>query len=191
MYLSDTDIKKAIKEGGIVIRDFQERNLQPASYDISLGNKFVFTVDYSTGFVDPVKKIFPKTEEVVIKKGETFVLHPGINVLGTSLEFFGSDRYLIQLNGKSSLARVGLMVHNTAGLINPGHFLHITFELSNVNNIPIVLHPSMPIAQLTFSELTSPPRTSYQQVGRYNKENWNHYISAKERNVAKSSKKKK
>lgn len=189
MYLSDSDIHKAIQRGDIVIRDFQAKNLQPASYDISLGNKFVFTVDYSTGFVDPVKKIFPKTEEVIIKDGETFVLHPGINVLGASLEFFGSKRYLIQLNGKSSLARVGLMVHNTAGLINPGHFLNITFELSNVNNIPIVLHPGMPIAQLTFSELSSPPRTSYEQVGRYNKENWNHYAPPKKRRLASRRKK--
>jgi len=89
MFLSDVDIKKAIKSGDIVLKDFQEKNLQPASYDITLGNKFVFTIDYSTGFVDPVRKIFPKTEEVIIKDGETFVLHPGINVLGASVEFIG------------------------------------------------------------------------------------------------------
>ena len=186
MFLSDVDIKKAIKSGDIVLKDFQEKNLQPASYDITLGNKFVFTIDYSTGFVDPVRKIFPKTEEVIIKDGETFVLHPGINVLGSSVEFIGSDRYLIQLSGKSSLARIGLMVHNTAGLINPGHFLNIAFELSNVNNIPIVLHPKMPVAQLTFLELSSPPSTSYK--GRYAKENWNHYAPEKS---AKNKKKKK
>lgn len=185
MILSDKDIRKALKNGDVILKGFQERHLQPASYDITLGNKFVFTVDYSIGFVDPVRKIFPKTEEVVIKDKETFVLHPGINVLATSTEFVGSRKYLVQLNGKSSLARLGLMVHNTAGLINPGHFLNITFELSNVNNVPIILHPHMPIAQLTFFELSSPPQDQYK--GRYEKQNWDHY--APERKSIKKKKK--
>jgi len=187
MILSDRDIKIAIKNGDIILKDFQDKNLQPASYDITLGNKFIFTIDYSIGFVDPVRKIFPKTEEVVVKDKETFVLHPGINVLGASTEFVGSRKYLIQLNGKSSLARLGLMVHNTAGLINPGHFLNITFELSNVNNVPIILHPHMPIAQLTFLELSSPPEDQYD--GRYAKENWNHYASEKRKRAVVKKKK--
>ena len=188
MFLSDVDIIKAVKNGDITIRDFSKHRLQPASYDITLGNKFVLTVGHSTGFVDPVNNIFPETEEVIVRKGGTFVLHPGINVLGASVEFFGSDKYLIHLSGKSSLARIGLMVHNTAGIVNPGHFLNITFELSNVNNIPTILHPGMAIAQITFSHLSSPPSSSYRQTGRYDNKNWNHFVSEKKRKV--TSKKK-
>ncbi len=181
MFLSDTDIKKAVKNGEIVIKPFNEKQLQPASYDITLGNKFVFPVDYNVSFIDPVKKIFPETREITIKENGIFVLHPGINVLGYSTEFFGSDDFLIQLGGKSSLARIGLLVHNTAGIINPGHFLNVTFELSNAGHIPIVLRPNMPIAQITFSKLTSPPSVNYKKVGRYAGKNDKHFAPPKKR----------
>ncbi len=181
MFLSDRDIKKGVKNGEIIIKPFKEERLQPASYDISLGNIFVFPVDYEVSFIDPVKKIFPKTREIVIKDGETFVLHPGINVLGYSDEFFGSEHYLIQLGGKSSLARIGLIVHNTAGIINPGHFLNVTFELSNTGHIPVVLHPKMPIGQITFSKLSSPPELAYKRVGRYAGKNDKHFTPPKKR----------
>src|SRR3989344_3072223 len=125
MFLSDNDIVKAVKKGEIILEPFSESQLQPVSYDIKLGNKFIDNDESSTHFVDPARKIFAKTHEKEVADGEEFVLHPGISVLGTSKEFFGSDIYLIQIGGKSSLARVGLMVHNTAGIINPGHFLHV------------------------------------------------------------------
>ncbi|MBS9784431.1 dCTP deaminase [Candidatus Gracilibacteria bacterium] len=167
MFLSDIDIKKAIEADEIRITDFSESRLQQASYDIRLGNKFLVTEDHNTPIIDPINKILPKYKEVVLQKGETFTLHPGTTVLGTSLETFGSEKYLIQLSGKSSLARLGLIVHNTAGLINPGHYLNITFELANMNHIPIILHPDMEIAQLLFSTLSSLPSKSYAQTGRY------------------------
>src|SRR3984957_11829463 len=132
MFLSDVDIKKALKNGDIVLTPFSANRLQPASYDIRLGNKLIVNDESATHIIDPVKKIYAKTREVEIKDGEEFVLHPGMLVLGTSKEYFGSDEYLVQVGGKSSLARVGLMIHNTAGLINPGHFLHIPFELCNL-----------------------------------------------------------
>lgn len=176
MYLSDADIIKAVKQGTITLSDFDEQRLQPASYDILLGNKFIITESYFTQVIDPINHIFPATRELVLENHECFVLHPGVSVLGTSKDYFGSDHYLIHLSGKSSLARIGLIVHNTAGLINPGHFLHITFELCNLNTVPIILRPQMPIAQLTFSELSSPTRKTYQQTGRYHQENWVGYI---------------
>lgn len=179
MFLSDTDIKKAIKNGEIVIRPFQEKRLQPVSYDILLGNKFVVNDENNTQFVDPVKKVFAKTREINVKNGKEFVLHPGVSVLGASKEFFGSNHYLVQVGGKSSLARVGLMIHNTAGIINPGHFLNITFEITNQNNIPIILRPGMEIAQITFSMISSPPSQSYKTTGRFAKDNWKHFASAK------------
>jgi len=172
MFLSDTDILIAVKAGDITLRPFDDKRLQPASYDILLGNKFIINEENVTPFVDPSKKIYAKTREITVKDGAEFILHPGVSVLGTSKEFFGSDQYLIQVGGKSSLARVGLMIHNTAGLINPGHFLHITFELCNLNNVPIILRPGMEIAQLTFSKLSSPTRQNYKQLGRFAKDNW-------------------
>ena len=177
MFLSDVDIKKAIHRGQITLEPFSPSQLQPVSYDIRLANKFVVNDESTTHIVDPVKKIYAKTREISVKDGDEFVLHPGISVLGSSKEYFGSDHYLIQVGGKSSLARVGLMVHNTAGIINPGHFLHITFEITNQNNVPIVLRPGMEIAQITFSMLSSPPEQNYQKNGRFAKDNWKHFTS--------------
>ena len=186
MFLSDVDIRKEIRTGRITLKPFDEARLQPVSYDISLGNKFILNEESETRIIDPAKKIFAKTREVNVKDGEEFVLHPGVSVLGVSKEFFGSDHFLIQIGGKSSLARVGLMIHNTAGIINPGHFLSVTLELSNQNNVPIVIRPGMPIAQIMFSMLSSPPAQSYKEVGRFAKDNWNH--QANER-TSKSAKK--
>lgn len=181
MYLSDKDIKSAIASGTIRVDDFTEERLQPTSYDILLGNKFVVTDSEASTVIDPVKKIFAKTREVIIPDDGEFVLHPGVSVLGTSWDFFGSDTHLIHLSGKSSLARLGLLVHNTAGIINPGHFLNITLELCNLNSVPIVLRPKMPIAQLLFSNISSPSELNYRQTGRYAENNWEHYKEEKER----------
>ena len=179
MFLSDVDIGTAVKKGEIILKPFDPKRLQPASYDILLGNKFIENDASSTHFVDPVRKIYAKTIEKTVKDGEEFVLHPGVSVLGLSKEFFGTDHYLIQVGGKSSLARIGLMIHNTAGIINPGHFLHITFEITNQSNIPIILRPGMEIAQITFSKISSPPSRSYQKTGRFAKDNWKHFVPAK------------
>ena len=179
MFLSDADILKAVRKGDIVIKPFDQKRLQPVSYDIRLGNKFVVNDESVTHVIDPVKKIYANTREIRGKDGKEFELNPGASVLGTSKEFFGSDFYLIQVGGKSSLARVGLMIHNTAGIINPGHFLNITFEITNQNNIPIILRPGMEIAQITFSMLSSLPKQTYKKNGRYAKNNWKHFLPPK------------
>lgn len=179
MILSDVDIKKAIKNKQIIMKPFDVKRLQPASYDILLGNLFLVNDAHSSAFIDPVKKVFPKTREVKLKNDEVFVLHPGVSILGYSKDFFGSNNFLIEVNGKSSLARIGLLVHNSAALINPGHFLNVALELCNLNNVPIVLHPGMPIAQLTFAHLSSPPSQNYVNTGRYSKNNLKGYVPAK------------
>lgn len=179
MFLSDIDIKKAVKDEEITLKPFDPKRLQPASYDILLGNKFIENDASSTHFVDPSRKIYAKTIEKTIKDGEEYILHPGVSVLGLSKEFFGTDHFLIQVGGKSSLARIGLMIHNTAGIINPGHFLNITFEITNQSNIPIILRPGMEIAQITFSKLSSPPSQNYAKTGRFAKDNWKHFIPKK------------
>ena len=119
MYLSDRDIRTSLENGDISISDFDQSRLQPASYDIRLGDKFLIVKDYSVTNIDPVNKVLPEYEEIVVSREDGFILRPGITVLGTSIEKFGSEKYLIQLSGKSSLARLGLIVHNTSGLINP------------------------------------------------------------------------
>jgi dCTP deaminase len=185
MMLSDVDIKKEVKAGRITLKPFDESRLQPASYDILLGSTFFVTDAHSSSFIDPVKKIYPKMQEIKLKDTDIFVLHPGVSILGYSKDFFGSDDYLIEVNGKSSLARIGLLVHNSAALINPGHFLNVALELCNLNNVPIILHPNMPIAQLTFSQLSSPPRQNYKEVGRYSRDNIKGIIPAKTKSAKK------
>ena len=180
MYLADREIKKALEKGDIVIQGFEEERLQPASYDILLGNKFLVSNTEATMAIDPVKKIFPETKELIIPDSGLFVLHPGVSILGTSVDYFGSDKYLIHLSGKSSLARLGLIIHNTAGIINPGHFLNITFELCNLNQIPIILRPQMRIGQILFSELSSRPSKDYKTTGRYHNRDWQHFVDPKE-----------
>lgn len=184
MFLSDRDILTAVKKGEIVISDFDESRLQPASYDVLLGNKFVITEPNTTAFIDPVKKVFPKTREVEIADDETFILHPGVSVLGYSQDYFGSDKYFVEINGKSSLARIGLLVHNSASLINPGNYLNVALELCNLNTVPIILRPKMAIGQLTFSTLSSPVKTLYK--GRYKANNLVGYLPPlKEKRIAK------
>lgn len=178
MYLSDRDIRAWVESGDIRITEFDPKRLQPASYDIRLGDKFLIVKDHSVAYIDPVNKILPSYEEIVVTPEDGFILRPGVTVLGMSVEEFGSDIYLTHLSGKSSLARLWLVVHNTAWLINPGHFLHITFELANMSSIPIILRPGMEIAQILFSELTSPIERNYQETGRYKdgRDNFTSYV---------------
>lgn len=179
MFLSDTDIHAAVKEGRITLEPFDAKRLQPATYDIRLGNTFIVNDPHTTTAIDPVKKIFPKTQTIEVKDGGKFVLHPGVSILGYSKERFGSDEFLIEVNGKSSLARIGLIVHNSASIVNPGHYLNIALELCNLNNVPIILRPGMEIAQLTFSTLSSQTKRNYKETGRYLKNNFASYVPPK------------
>lgn len=179
MFLSDKDIKQGVDNGLITLDPFNEKQLQPASYDIRLGNIFVINDSHTTTVIDIERGILPKTQNVEVADGEEFVLHPGVSILGYSKEKFGSDEFLIEVNGKSSLARIGLIVHNSASIVNPGHFLNIALELCNLNNVPIILRPNMLIAQLTFSTLSSHTKRSYKKVGRYHLNNIAGYVPPK------------
>jgi dCTP deaminase len=190
MYLSDHDILQAVKDGILTIRDFDAKRLSPASYDVILDNDFITTDVYHTLVIDPEKKLYPKIKEHHVEDGEAFYLYPGETVLGKVRDFVGSNELLIQLSGKSSLARIGLVIHNTAGIINPGHFLNITLELSNINRMPIILRPGMQIAQLVFSRLTSSVEHDYKKVGRFSKNNWENFKAPK-KHVTKKIKKQK
>jgi dCTP deaminase len=180
MFLSDVDIKKGVESGAIIIEPFDDKKLQLASYDVTLGNEFEIVDRHQLVASDPANKIYPKTRKIFIEDGEEFVLHPGENVLGKQKEFIGVDlEHLILLSGKSSLARIGLVVHNTAMLFNPGHQFYPTFELVNSSNIPIILRPGMEIAQLIFGRLSSPASKSYQDIGRFDADNSNHFAAKK------------
>jgi len=185
MFLSDVDIRKGVESGALTIEPFEESKLQLASYDVTLGNEFEVIDRFSTIAIDPVNKKYPSTRTITIKDGEEFVLHPGETVLGKQREFIGVDlSHLILLSGKSSLARAGLVVHNTAMLFNPGHKFYPTFELLNTNNVPIILRPGMEVAQLLFARLTSECSKSYlgdEGVGRFTSENSNHFTEAKKK----------
>lgn len=177
MFLSDKDIKKGVEDGAIVIRPFDAKRVQPASYDVTLGNEFQVTNRHMTASIDPANHVFPETRTVKVKDGEPFILHPGESVLGKQKEFIGVDEnHLILLSGKSSLARAGLVVHNTAMLFNPGHYFYPTFELVNTNNVPIILRPGMEIAQLLFAKLSSTSRQTYKKTGRYDAKNSKHFV---------------
>ncbi|MAZ29891.1 dCTP deaminase [bacterium] len=191
MFLADIDIHAEVKNGHIVLEPFDTKRLQPATYDIRLGNTFIVNDSHSTKAIDPAKGIYPNTQTVEVKDGEEFVLHPGVSILGYSKERFGSDKYLIEVNGKSSLARIGLIVHNSASIVNPGHYLNIALELCNLNNVPIVLRPGMEIAQLTFSPLSNTTKRSYKQTGRYHQNNFVGYVPPKSGPLARKKKTKK
>ncbi len=192
MFLSDIDIQKGIAEGWITIKPFDPKRLQPVSYDVTLGNEFEVTNRHATPAIDPANKIYPQTRTVHVEDGGEFLLHPGESVLGKQKEFIGVDHeHLILLSGKSSLARAGLVVHNTAMLFNPGHYFYPTFELVNTNNVPIILRPGMEIAQLLFARLTSPTSKSYKDTGRYDSKNSHHFVPPRaELDKAKKAKKK-
>jgi dCTP deaminase len=180
MFLSDVDIKKGITDGSLTIEPFNESQLQLASYDVTLGNEFEVVNRHNIGASDPANKIYPTTKKVTVPDGEEFFLHPGENVLAKEREFIGVDNnHLILLSGKSSLARIGLVVHNTAMLFNPGHKFYPTFELVNNSNMPIILRPGMQIAQILFAQLSSPTSKSYEEVGRFDSQNSNHFADPK------------
>ena len=168
MFLSDRDIEVHIKTGDIVLEPFDKKQLQPASYDIKLGDLFLVAESESVDLIDPSKLVVPETKTVEPSEKGGFVLHAGKSVLCTSKEYCGSEKFLITVNSKSSLARIGLLVHNSAGLINPGHFLNISLVLTNLNTAPILLRPGMEIAQLTFAMLSSESKTMYKEKKHHN-----------------------
>lgn len=167
MFLSDKDIDAAVRSGVIIIKPFEKKQMQPASYDVTLGTTFMVQKSHSNVAIDPVKLMYPETETVEVGGNDAFVLQPGSSVTGVTREYCGSDTHLIRVNGKSGLSRVGLLVHNSIGIVNPGHFLNIVLELTNLSRSPILLRPGMEIAQLTFSPLTSVSRSSYQEKKRH------------------------
>ena len=162
MILSDRDIKAAIATGRISIDPFDEANVQPASVDLHTDRFFRVFHNARHPFIDVKKPMEDLTEMMEVKEEEAFILHPGEFVLGSTAEYvkLGND-LVARLEGKSSLGRLGLLIHSTAGFVDAGFEGHLTLELSNVANLPITIYPNMKIGQISFFQLTSPAENPY------------------------------
>jgi len=160
--LSDRDIRKAIAAGRIGIDPFDAKCVQPASVDIRLDHRFRVFRSSRHAFIDLARPLDDVTELVEVPAGTPFILHPGEFVLGSTRERLRlPDDIVSRVEGKSSLGRLGLLIHSTAGFIDPAWDGHITLELSNVNTIPITLYAGMRIGQLSFFQLTTPAEHPY------------------------------
>jgi len=170
MILSDQDIKRAVEEGKIYIDPFNFSAVQPASYDLRLDNQFkVFKKNHNV-VLDPKNPVSDMMEDIYINDDSYFVIHPGDFVLGLIKEKTGVDnRHVGRLEGKSSLARLGLIIHTTAGFLDPGNNLKLTLELFNASALPIKLYPDMKIAQIAFEEISSECERPYGSSGLNNK----------------------
>lgn len=162
MVLSDRSIKEALAAGRIVIRPVAEEDIQPSSVDLHLAEDFAVFYNSRYPYIDPLAQQDGLTERVYASKIEPLVLHPGEFVLGSTAEHIEiPDNLVARLEGKSSLGRLGLMIHSTAGYIDPGWRGKVTLELSNVSNLPILLTPGMKIGQISFSTMTTPVDRPY------------------------------
>ncbi len=166
MVLSDRTIREELSKGSVVITPLEEGNIQPASVDIRLDRKIRVFRNYHQPYIDLRRPSEELTEIVEIVDDIPFILHPNEFVLGSTLEYIGVPDYLVaRLEGKSSLGRLGLLIHSTAGYVDPGWKGHLTLELRNVANLPITLYYGMRIGQISFTRLTAPAERPYGSPG--------------------------
>jgi dCTP deaminase len=162
MVLSDRTIERLLEEGRIEVDPYERSLLQPSSVDVRVDRYFRVFHNARYPFIDVKEPQEELTELVEIDDGSPFILHPGEFVLGSTLERVRlPDDLVARLEGKSSLGRLGLLIHSTAGFIDPGWNGHVTLELSNVANLPITIYHGMKIGQLSFMQLTEPSATPY------------------------------
>ena len=171
MLISDRDIRAEIAAGRVKVEPFTEAMVQPSSVDVRLDRFFRVFENHKYSVIDPSIEQAELTREVIAEDDEAFILHPGEFVLASTYEIITlPDDIAGRLEGKSSLGRLGLLTHSTAGFIDPGFSGHITLELSNVANLPVKLYPGMKIGQLCLIKLSSAaehPYGSAQYLNRY------------------------
>ena len=162
MLLSDRDIRAEIAANRVGVEPFEEAMIQPSSVDVRLDKFFRVFENHKYSVIDPSTEQPELTREVIAEGDEPFILHPGEFVLASTYEVITlPDDIAGRLEGKSSLGRLGLLTHSTAGFIDPGFSGHITLELSNVANLPVKLFPGMKIGQLCLIKLSSPAEHPY------------------------------
>ncbi|MBI4298250.1 MAG: dCTP deaminase [Chloroflexi bacterium] len=162
MVLSDHTIKEELARGRIVIQPFDPSCIQPASVDVHLDRKLLVFRNSRRPYIDVRQDISDLNEMVEIENETPFILHPGEFVLASTLEYIAIPENIVaRLEGKSSLGRIGLLIHSTAGYVDPGWKGHLTLELSNVANLPVTLYYGMKIGQISFLMLTTPAENLY------------------------------
>lgn len=162
MLLSDKDIKAEIAAGRVRLEPLDLNMVQPASVDIRLDRFFRTFENHKYAHIDPATEQDGLTREVEVRADEAFILHPGEFVLGSTFEVVSlPEDVAARVEGKSSLGRLGLLTHATAGFIDPGFTGHVTLELSNVANLPVMLWPGMKIGQLCFFRMSSASEHPY------------------------------
>ena len=162
MILSDKTIKEKISQGSIKISPYNEECVQPSSIDVHLGSNFLIFNKVKNPVIDVRQRHEKLMEKIEINEGESFILHPNEFVLGSTLERVEMpDDTAGRIEGKSSLGRLGLLIHSTAGYVDPGFKGNLTLELSNVSPLPIKLFPNMKIGQLSFVQMTTPVENPY------------------------------
>jgi dCTP deaminase len=163
--LSDRTIREELEAGRIVVDPFDDSCIQPSSVDVRLDRYFRVFLNHTMAVIDVKQNLEELTRLVEIDEGDTdraFILHPGEFVLGSTFERVGlPDDTVARIEGKSSLGRLGLLIHSTAGFIDAGFDGHITLELSNVASLPITLYPGMKIGQISFLKMTTPAEVPY------------------------------
>jgi dCTP deaminase len=162
MVLSDRSIAQALEAGRIVIDPLGENCIQPSSVDLHVDQYFRVFRNHTQRVIDVREDQEDLTELVDVGPDRPFILHPGEFVLGSTSERVAlADDLVARLEGKSSLGRLGLLIHSTAGFVDAGWDGHLTLELSNVANLPITLYPGMKIGQISFFEMTTPADRPY------------------------------
>lgn len=170
MILTDTSIQSALSAGRLKVEPFDPVSLQPSSIDLRLSGSFRIFNNHNTGSIDPRKDQGDLTTAVEIEDGDEFILHPGEFVLGATYErVVLPDDLVGRLEGRSSLGRIGLMIHSTAGFVDPGWDGQLTLELTNVATLPILLAPYMRIAQLSLFQATAPAARPYGSLSLHSK----------------------
>jgi dCTP deaminase len=160
--LSDRTIREELEAGRIVIDPLLPKSIQPSSVDLHIDRYFRVFRNHTMGHIDVKQNLEDLTELVEIAEEDTFMLHPGEFVLGSTLERVALPTDLVaRLEGKSSLGRLGLLIHSTAGFVDAGWDGQLTLELSNVANLPITLYPGMKIGQISFIRMTTPADMPY------------------------------
>jgi dCTP deaminase len=162
MILSDRTIRAELEAGRIAIDPLDEQCIQPSSVDLRLDRLFRVFLNHTMPVIDVKEDLEDLTRLVEIGEGEAFILHPGEFVLGSTYERVTLPDDLVgRIEGKSSLGRLGLLIHSTAGFIDAGFSGYLTLELSNVANLPITLYPGMKIGQVSFLRMTTPADVPY------------------------------
>jgi dCTP deaminase len=168
--LSDRTLREQIDAGRIIIEPFDPSMIQPSSIDVRIGNLFRVFRNHTSAVIDVKQNQEDLTELITIHDDHAFMLHPGEFVLGSTAERIGvPDDLVARIEGKSSLGRLGLIIHSTAGFIDAGFDGHITLELTNIATLPITLYPGMKIGQVSFMRMTTPADNPYGKGARGSK----------------------